>query len=97
MTSQELIFSTRETSGSEGRQIFTAQYRVEEGAFMPDRPVRWKGGIALGTSFDVHPDGERLLVKSMADVKDTDPTFDHVVLFENFFEHVRKQLSTSEN
>ena len=100
-TTQELIFTTQETSGSGEVQIFTTKYRIDDGVFIPDRPVRWEGGTAsradIDTVYDLHPDRERLLVRSFADVNDTEQTFDHVVLFENFFDCVREQLSTSEN
>ena len=99
-TTQELIFTTQETSGSRERQIFTAKYRVDEGIFIPDRPVRWEGGtasqLAYRTIYDLHPDGERLLVRKLVE-EEAEQTFDHVVLFENFFDCVREQLSTSEN
>jgi serine/threonine-protein kinase len=100
-TDQELIFATNETPGSTDRQIFTAKYRVDEGEFIPDRPVRWEGGTASAagyhTVYDLHPDGERLLVRKLVEEEDTEQTFDHVVLFENFFDYVREQLSTSKN
>ncbi len=99
-TNQELVFSTMETSGSSEWQIFTAKYRVDEGEFIPEKPVPWEGGTAshlpFSTYYDLHPDGERLLVSRLADVNDIEQTFDHVVVFENFFDHVREQLSTSE-
>ena len=96
---QELIFATEEISGSGEMQIFTAMYRVDEGVFFPDRPVRWKGGTAyrgFRTTYDLHPDGQKILVRKLVE-EDTEQTFDHVVLFENFFDYVREQLSTSEN
>jgi len=100
-TNQELIFSTSEIAGSGEREIFTVKYRIDEGVFIPDRPVRWEGGTAFeatySTPFDLHPDGERLLVRKREEEDDTDQTFDRVILFENFFDYVRQQLSTSEN
>ena len=95
-----MIFAASEISGSRERQIFTAKYRIDEGVIIPDRPVRWEGGTVSWavdvTLYDLHPDGERLLVRNVADINDTEQTFDHVVLFENFFDYVREQLSTSE-
>jgi len=35
-------------------------------------------------------------VKSFADTNEPDQTFDHVVLFDNFFEYLREKLPTSE-
>ncbi len=101
MANQELIFATSEVSGSREWQIFTAKYRVDEGEFIPDRPVRWEGGTAFEviyrTTYDLHPDGERLLVRKLVEEEDTEQTLDHVVLFENFFDYVREQLSRSED
>lgn len=45
-TNQELIFATTEMAGSGEYQIFRAKYRVDEGLFIPDRPVRWADGTA---------------------------------------------------
>jgi Tol biopolymer transport system component len=100
-TNQELIFATSEISGSREWQIFAAKYSVDEGAFKPERPVRWQDGTASQfnnkTFCDLHPDGERLLVRRLAGVNDAEQIVDRVVLFENFFDYVREQLSTSEN
>ena len=99
-TNQELIFATSEISGSREMQIFTTKYRVDEGKFIPERPVRWEGGtaspLAYSTIYDLHPDGERLLVRKLAE-EETVQIPDHLVLFGNFFDYVREQLSTSEN
>ncbi|MCH7921095.1 MAG: hypothetical protein IIC50_24390 [Planctomycetes bacterium] len=74
--------------------------RVDEGKFIPERPVRWEGGtaspLAYSTIYDLHPDGERLLVRKLAE-EETVQIPDHLVLFGNFFDYVREQLSTSEN
>ena len=46
------------------------------------------------------PKDSKLLVRSLADAADAndiEQTYDRVVLFQNFFEHVRKTLSTSGN
>ena len=95
------MFATLETTGSREYQIFTVKYRIDEGVFIPDRPVRWEGGTTSyspnSTDYDLHPDGERLLVRSVADVNEPEQTIVHVVLFDNFFDYLREQLSTGEN
>ena len=99
-TDQELIFATAVKPDSTEMQIFTAKYRIDEGEFMPERPVRWEGASApmryLDTSYNLHPDGQRLLVSSVVDVNDAEQAVDHVVLFENFFGYLREHVPISE-
>jgi len=97
-TGLELIFSTQVMSDSRELQIFVADYRVDGTSFIPDRPIPWQGGTfyARGPdtpSYDLHPDGTRLLVRRLADDK-SEQNFDHVVLFENFFDYLREQVPT---
>jgi hypothetical protein len=93
---QELTFFTKETPEPGEGQIYTSMFRTEAGAFMADRPVRWEDTQVAPpgnkNTYDLHPDGERLLVKSLADVNDTKQVFDHVVLFENFFDYLREKV-----
>jgi Tol biopolymer transport system component len=100
-TSQELIFATREKSDSKEWQIFSAKYRVENRTFIPERPVRWEGGTTDGSgypSYDLHPDGKRLLVSKHLEneSQEAEQTFDHVVLFDNFFDYLRDRVPTGE-
>lgn len=46
------------------------------------------------SQYDLHPDGQRLLVRRPVEDLDEEKgqTFDHVVLFENFFEYLRVQV-----
>ena len=101
VTNQELIFTAVETAGRREWQIFTAKYRVDQGVFMPEQPVPWHDGTVFQYDdiyeCDLHPDGERFLVCKVAHVNDTEQTLDQVVLFENFLDHVRAQLATSEH
>jgi serine/threonine-protein kinase len=95
---QELIFGTDGFAGQGELQLFTAGYRAEAGTLTVDRPVRWEGAISSGSSYDtdydLHPEGERLLVRRVVDVNDMEQTVDRVVLFENFFEYLEKQMSS---
>ena len=99
--SQELLFATDEIPNSWECQIYTATYRVEEGKFIPGNPVRWKGGTAYNmrssTTYDLDPDGTRILVRKLFHEEGTEQTFDHVVLFENFFDYLREQVPTDGN
>ena len=93
---QELIFCSQ--SSRTERQIFTVKYQIDGEGFIPERPVRWEGAIATSrrtsTIFDLHPDGERVLVRSRVEPSDTEQDFDHVILFENFFAHLEKIVPT---
>jgi serine/threonine protein kinase/Tol biopolymer transport system component len=98
-TTKELIFSS-DISDSREKQIFSVKYRVEDGEFLPEEPVPWEGGNISSeyrsNNYDVDPNSDRLLVRSLVEADEPEQTFDHVVVFDNFFEHVRKTLSTNE-
>jgi serine/threonine protein kinase/Tol biopolymer transport system component len=90
----ELIFGTHlEGSASNSWQVFIVAYSLEGDAFIPERPVPWKGAIYDGGygGIDLHPDGKRLLVRSLAD-GEVSPIYDRVVLFENFIDYLREQM-----
>jgi serine/threonine-protein kinase len=93
----ELIFATR-SEGGDGNagawQVFRVEYSIEQNSFIPGHPAPWKGAIYHGHFYggiDLHPDGERLLVRSRADGA-VAPAFDRVVLFENFVDYLREQV-----
>ena len=98
---QELLFGTRlGGEASKTYQIYLTAYRLDGGSFTAERPVPWVGAtydVRRGTNrgYDIHPDGTRVLVRKIPEGEDVQ-TFDRVVLFENFFDHVREQVSRSE-
>jgi hypothetical protein len=68
-------------------------YSPEGDSFIPGRPIPWAGAIYRGFygGIDLHPDGERLLVRPRAE-GEVAPIYDHVVLFENFIDYLREQV-----
>ena len=96
-TSNELFFITQEEVNSNEWQVYVTTYEVDDdGEFSPGTPVKWVGGT--GEDYDLHPDGQRLLVRKLAEVEDGEDneqqTFDHVVLFQHFDEHLRQLVPT---
>jgi len=62
---------------------------------LPARPAgRFDRNGAGG--YDLHPDGQRLLVRKLASDA-TEQNFDHVVLFQNFFDYLQEKVPTSGN
>ena len=100
---QELIFGVRETAGAQpsSLQMFIAKYRIEEGRFVFEGdPETWKGatttwGKGPSDPFDVHPDGDRLLIRRPAE-ENAGVILDRVVLFENFFDYLRENVPVSQ-
>ena len=67
---------------------------------MPGRPVRWEGGTYLHKSytrsFDLDPDGERLLVRKRPGAQ-IEKEFDSFVLFENFLDYLEQKVPTAKD
>ncbi len=68
-------------------------YSLDGDTFIPGRPVPWEGAIYDGKygGIDLHPDGKKLLVRSLAD-GEVESICDRVVLFENFVDYLREQI-----
>jgi hypothetical protein len=74
--------------------LMVVSYTIEGDAFRAGPPQKWSeqpiGGRPTARSFDLHPDGDRVVVG--ADL--TRPTnVDKVVLVSNFLDDVRRRLS----
>ena len=100
-STKELVFATMERVNSMESQVYIASYQVANSAFIPGDPVPWPGGTfyqrTKETSYDLHPDGKRILVRKLSEIETNEQqTFDHVVLFENFFNYLREKLPTNE-
>jgi serine/threonine-protein kinase len=99
-TSDELLFGTMLPGMGRERQVFIARYRIEGENMIPERPVRWEGATYFDRNgaggYDLHPDGQRLLVRKLAGDA-PEQNFDHVVLFQNFFDYLREKVPTSGN
>ena len=85
--SNEILFATGKTWGVGELQIYSVKWRVEDGDFRADPPQPWLGatttGLHLAKGFQIHPDGDRVLVRTESE--DTSGyIYDHVVLFQNF-------------
>lgn len=72
-------------------QVYTVKYEAEENSFRTEAPVPWKGGLSAGR-FELHPDGQRLLVRRPF-TDGSIQTGRHMVLFKGFETFVRSQLS----
>lgn len=53
--------------------------------------------MGYSTTFDLHPDGDRILVRKLVQEEGTEQTFDHVVWVQNFFDYLREQVPTDGN
>ena len=83
-TRPELLF------GTEGGEIMVASYTAAGDSFRSERPVPWSDVRSLwlglrASSFDLHPDGERVALRlSSGDAPDS------VVIVFNFFDELRR-------
>ena len=97
-TTNELFFTTREEPNSRGRHVYFTTYEIDDdGEFSPGTPVKWEDGTVYqgGNSYDLHPDGTKLLVRKLADVEgEENQSLDQVVLFQHFDEHLLKEAPT---
>jgi hypothetical protein len=100
----ELLFITKlEGLEPQHRQVFVAKYRMEGQTLVRETPMRWTGGTYYQRpgvrSFDFDPSSERILVrKRVEDYEGVAPeSFDHVVVFDNFFEYLREKAPTNTN
>ena len=89
----ELVFSTQMKLRELSRQVYIAKYEIEGETFKLERnPVPWEGGITRGDfGWDIDPDGSRLLVSRRMEETET-KSFNSVMLFQNFIEHLKKEV-----
>ena len=86
-TRMELLY------GTEGGEIMVTSYTAAGGSFRSERPVPWSDvhfqweGFGSST-FDLHPDGERLALRLARD--DSGDAPDSVVVVFNFFDELRR-------
>ena len=84
-TRKELFFA------SPDREIMTATYTVQGDTFRADKPSLWARGPF--TSFDVHPDGQRIaIVRAQESQSPVRPG--RLVFVFNFFEEIRRLAPT---
>jgi serine/threonine-protein kinase len=86
---RELLYAT-----SAGR-IMSVAYTAKGDVFVPDKPRPWPGPrmapVAMASSFDVTPDGKRLVL-FMASESDDESKTQHISVMLNFFDEVRRRL-----
>ena len=91
--SNEILFAQGATFGVDEQQIYSVKCRVENGRFIPEPPMPWIGatttGIHMAKDFHIHPDGDRVLVRTKSEDR-SGYYFDHVVLVENFERYLRE-------
>jgi hypothetical protein len=70
-------------------------YTVKGDTFVAEKPRVWVakvGGSSAGTSWDLAPDGKRVVVLTPVESAEA-PKQDHeVVLLENFFDELRRRV-----
>jgi hypothetical protein len=97
-TDHRLLFAHRLGAHPGGEhQVLTSEYADDNGSFRLGDITAWPGGTFFQRlnfkSYDVHPDGKRLLLRELAE-GEMEPVLDQVVLFEGFTEHLRKKTTT---
>lgn len=74
-----------------GRQIIAAGYTAKGNVFQAEKPRVWIGEFG-GPTWDLAPDGKRILVTTPVDAEQA-PKAEHVVVFlQNFFDHLRQRV-----
>jgi serine/threonine-protein kinase len=79
--------------GTEGGEIMVASYTAGEDSFRSQRPMPWSDVhfqwlAPESSSFDLHPDGERVALRISGDESGAAP--DSVVVVTNFFDELRR-------
>jgi serine/threonine-protein kinase len=99
-TGQELVFANRSKGRREG-QVLIVKYQADGALFNAEPPTPWKGVTFFQRvgrrSYDLDPDGNRLLVRTLEDKEEYDNDSSQVVLFENFFDYLREHVPTDEH
>jgi eukaryotic-like serine/threonine-protein kinase len=93
-TGRELLFQT------DAQQLMASSYRIDRGKFVADTPRQWMpltvGDAGVLPSFDVTPDGERIMALLPAGRREDGQSKNHVTVVLNFHEEVRRRLSARE-
>jgi serine/threonine-protein kinase len=86
----ELFFRTLDN------QIMVASYTVQGDSFVPEKPRIWWGGKRLAAAgpvtYDVAPDGKRILALMPAESAEGQKAQDHVTFLLNFFDYLRQRV-----
>ncbi len=94
----ELFFGNWGSLGERTSQVYIANYAIEKGEFVFNPPATpWEGAtfhqMRASRSFDVHPDGQRVLVRELSkESQAAQREMDHFGLFENFFDYLNEKV-----
>jgi Tol biopolymer transport system component len=77
-----------------GDQIMAGSYTVKGDTFVAGEPRVWIGriGAVLGTSWDVAPDGKRVLVAAPVESAEAPKQEHEIVMLQNFFDELRRKV-----
>ncbi len=96
--SNELLFLERGNDpANRGRwQVMVCPYQVDDQGWHLGAPTVWKGGIAdnhyTDSEYDVHPDGDRVLVRRRNLAAENDPSFQNLYLINDVNEFLRRRI-----
>jgi serine/threonine-protein kinase len=83
---------------AEDQQIMMASYSVRGGSFVSNKPRVWSSRqlaeIGMSYNFDLAPDGKRLVIVTPVEGQLGRETQSHVTMIVNFFDEVRRRVST---
>ncbi len=94
----ELFFGNYGTRGQRRSQVYIANYAIEEGELVFNPSVTpWEGAefqqMRASRSFDVHPGGQRVLVREYSEEYQAAlQKTDHFGFFENFFDYLKEKV-----
>ena len=87
----ELLFQT------DGQRVMVAAYHVDAGKFVAEAPRQWMpqalSDAGVLPSFDVMPDGERIVALLPAGRPEDLQSKNHVTVVQNFHEEIRRRLT----
>lgn len=89
---RELFFRTLDN------QIMTAAYEIKGDSFVADKPRLWSekrlANVGLFRSYDVAPDGKRIVALMPAEGLEEQKAQNHVTFLLNFFDELRRRVPT---
>jgi len=88
----ELIFGRSFDDGrTEEKHLFFAKYSNEGETFLTEPAIGWKG-ITNFRGYDIHPDGDRILIQFSVENK-SESKVDHLFLIDHFGRYLHEQLT----
>jgi serine/threonine-protein kinase len=91
LAGSELLFQT------DGQRVMVAGYHIDAGKFVVEAPRQWMpqalSDAGVLPSFDVMPDGERIVALLPAGRPEDLQSKNHVTVVQNFHEEIRRRLA----